>query len=123
MPLSFFSSRRRNSHSKLEESDSVPVDGKENNENSTTMLEAEIALDGPIGLSLTENNTVLRLHPSSPLAANILVGDRITAVDGTDCAHMSVNALLEGRKSVCLTAERKSSYASPKASDQGWAGL
>jgi hypothetical protein len=102
MPLSLFSGSRRR-HSRLEDDvdDVRLVAGKENSENRSTTLEAEFDLDGPIGLSLGENNTVVKRLPTSQLATKLRVGDRIIKVDGKDCAEMSVNALLEGIKTVC----------------------
>ncbi len=76
--------------------------------------------DCRVGLSLGENNTIVRLEATSPLAKQFRVGDMIVSVNGRDCANMSVTAMIEGEDHVILTAIRNSRSVSP--TDRGWAG-
>lgn len=93
---------------------------------SDTTLCADFTVDdsATIGLSLSENNQILKLDSSSPIARKFRVGDIIVQVNGKDCSSMSVSAMLENEAHVSLTALRRrtgSGVRSP-GSDLGWAG-
>ena len=76
-----------------------------------------------IGLSLGENNQILKIDGSSPLCKKFRVGDIIVAVNGKDCSSMSVHAMLEHEAHVELTALRRHANSSVRSpTDRSWAG-
>ena len=60
-----------------------------------------------VGLSLGENNQIVKLDASSPIARKFKIGDIIVQVNGKDCSCMSVHAMLENEANVSLTALRR----------------
>ena len=76
-----------------------------------------------LGMKLSENNVIVKLDNSSPIARKFRVGDKFTHLNGKDVSAMSVAALLEGEHQVSLTALRPRGSGGLKSyTEHAWAG-